>query len=728
MNFGGWDLNSLGENLSKAGESLTRDLGAGFEQLKKGVEETLKQEDDDEGSLDADPAEEWFGAMGIDSLVKTLVGEQTHIETHGADQGGERGQEEDGDEGDEGEEGTVLDDRGTAEPEVEVTPLVERVEEPMAAARPDEVRDGAGKGDAGVEVENARASSATGMPRRKKSTAEETGLGPGPLLTIETSEHVVEMPPKSEECTSPPPSPPKIAPGASPPPPRPPPPVEENRNDTSVYEAQIRTLEERVAKQAKELAVAKKRAIKEREEKQEVETRLRAKDKEIQDVMAEGEALSKKQLVLETSVKQLKTQLAKSQRDLAAREAALQAEKQRNEDVTSSQADHESELSRMKVEHEETVKMLRAELVANERKLSDLSKDGSSDARKLQDAQNRASALQDSLDEVREEMRRQRLGADEREEMLQSEIAVLQRRCSEAEARHKDSESRLPEATAPLLAQVETLRKKLEDQDEVSMAAQKRLIDKIDSLEKTVEGLQREKRAFADETEEATSRFDILSAQLVGAQQKASDAERTAAEERIAKQKAEATLASAQAELKGRIDALTTTEGTLKKTIRELEEELIRERTAREEAERKRELPADIEKSSNGGGDRGSPLPREERHDPRLNHRMSPERVFATDGSENTLRRKIRELEETREKLSAALVEAEQRAAAGDSAKRDLDDVRKKLVAASEVIGEKEETIDELRADLADIKEILASQQDILATAVSRSLSVSNDP
>ena len=183
-------------------------------------------------------------------------------------------------------------------------------------------------------------------------------------------------------------------------------------------------------------------------------------------------------------------------------------------------------------------------------------------------------------------MRRQRQSADEQQEMLQSEIAALQRRCSEAEARHKDSESKLPEATAPLLAQVESLRKKFEDQDALSTAAQKRLVEKIESLEKTVEALQREKRALVDETEEATSRYESLYAQLSGAQQRVSDAERASAEERVARKTAEASLAAAQAELEGfsaRIDALTenstSTEVTLKKTIRELEEELIRERT-----------------------------------------------------------------------------------------------------------------------------------------------------
>ena len=205
-----------------------------------------------------------------------------------------------------------------------------------------------------------------------------------------------------------------------------------------------------------------------------------------------------------------------------------------------------------------------------------------------------------------------------------------------------------------------------------------------------------------------------LYAQLSGAQQRASDAERASAEERVARKTAAASLAAAQAELasidsgfSARIDALTSTEVTLKKTIRDLEEELIRERSARANTGRDAAETADAAEIAERDRTATKALP------------SSPQRIFAADGSDSTLRRKIRELEETRDKLSSALVEAEQRAASGDAANRELADVWKKLMAASEVVGEREETIDELRADLADIKEILASQQDELARSLS---------
>ncbi len=128
----------------------------------------------------------------------------------------------------------------------------------------------------------------------------------------------------------------------------------------------IRNLEEKISKQAKDLVVANTRAVKEREEKLELETRLKSKDAEIQEVMEEGEMLSKKQLAMETSMKQMKAQLAKAQRDLSERDSSLQAESQRGEEEASSKADYQAKLDSMRSEHEETVKVLRAELIATE--------------------------------------------------------------------------------------------------------------------------------------------------------------------------------------------------------------------------------------------------------------------------------------------------------------------------------------------------------------------------
>ena len=731
MNFLGFDASSL----TSLGESLTRDIGTGIEQLKKGVEETLRDQDDDGPGEGNGPEDAWsFGA--IDSLVKTLAGgepgagradgEEGIVENlEDVEEGGAQAEAAAGKAVEEAprerpavtavmgegasavtvavEEGnpkmnafgdSVVPGAKTSTKKPRCEPKKKKKKKPstVSKARPaaqesGSTNAGTRQGQATLESESVAASSAGAVGPIAPSPPAETAVAATPAETIMKTAHAHVAPRVAESLT----------------------------DVDDAIQQRIRNLEEKISKQAKDLVVANTRAVKEREEKLELETRLKSKDAEIQEVMEEGEMLSKKQLAMETSMKQMKAQLAKAQRDLSERDSSLQAERQRGEEEASSKADYQAKLDSMRSEHEETVKMLRAELIATERKLSSLSKEGSSEARKLQEAQNKASALQDSLEEAREEMRRQRTSADEREEMLQSEIAVLQRRCSEAEARQKDSESKVPEATAPLLVQVDSLQKKLEDQDRLSMATQKRLVDKIETLDKVVEALRLEKCEYADQAEEATSRYESLYSQLSGAQQKASEAERVASEERLARQSTEASLAQTQAELSNiesslttRINALVATEALLKETIRGLEEELINERTRLDRCDAR----STVDQAS----------PQQEPTQPRLlqpsQPMSSPTRLFAADDSENTLRRTIRDLEETRDKLSTALVRAEQRASSGDSANGELADLRKKLAAATEVIGEKEENIDELRADLADIKDILASQQDELAAAI----------
>ncbi len=732
MNFLGFDASSL----TSLGESLTRDIGTGIEQLKKGVEETLRDQDDDGPGEGNGPEDAWsFGA--IDSLVKTLVGgepgagradgEEGIVENlEDVEEGGAQAEAAAGKAVEEAprerpavtavtavmgegasavtvavEEGnpkmnafgdSVVPGAKTSTKKPRCEPKKKKKPSTVSKARPaaqesGSTNAGTRQGQATLESESVAASSAGAVGPIAPSPPAETAVAATPAETIMKTAQAHVAPRVAESLT----------------------------DVDDAIQQRIRNLEEKISKQAKDLVVANTRAVKEREEKLELETRLKSKDAEIQEVMEEGEMLSKKQLAMETSMKQMKAQLAKAQRDLSERDSSLQAERQRGEEEASSKADYQAKLDSMRSEHEETVKMLRAELIATERKLSSLSKEGSSEARKLQEAQNKASALQDSLEEAREEMRRQRTSADEREEMLQSEIAVLQRRCSEAEARQKDSESKVPEATAPLLVQVDSLQKKLEDQDRLSMATQKRLVDKIETLDKVVEALRLEKCEYADQAEEATSRYESLYSQLSGAQQKASEAERVASEERLARQSTEASLAQTQAELSNiesslttRINALVATEALLKETIRGLEEELINERTRLDRCDAR----STVDQAS----------PQQEPTQPRLlqpsQPMSSPTRLFAADDSENTLRRTIRDLEETRDKLSTALVRAEQRASSGDSANGELADLRKKLAAATEVIGEKEETIDELRADLADIKDILASQQDELAAAI----------
>ena len=93
MNFGNFTLEkNWGGSLASLGESFTRDIQGGIEQLKKGVEEAVRQQDDQQADdqEDQDDQDAWgFGAIGLDSLVKNLMGggeEEEEEEEEGEDE------------------------------------------------------------------------------------------------------------------------------------------------------------------------------------------------------------------------------------------------------------------------------------------------------------------------------------------------------------------------------------------------------------------------------------------------------------------------------------------------------------------------------------------------------------------------------------------------------------------------------------------------------------------
>lgn len=464
--------------------------------------------------------------------------------------------------------------------------------------------------------------------------------------------------------------------------------------------------------------------------KSSLEHELKVKDSEIKEIMQEGEALSKKQLQMETSIKQLRADILELQTEVQEKDAVIETDKERirmlessKENLESmlkaSKEDHQSLMQNLKSEHEKTVKELRAELIAVERKMESMEKAGSS--RKLRDAETKCEALQNSIESIREEMRRQRQNADEREDMLSAEISMLQEKCSEAEVRQQDFENKLTQATSPLLAEIDILRKKLEDQEQRSISAEKKSMDQTVTLEMEKQEILEKLEQIKEIEEETRLRCEGLQSQLISAQQASVESERIASDEKAARDKAETLLREAKSELAAlekntvstervfysQLEVVTAKEATLKETIRGLEEE-VRSLTQKLEDAKSQ--------SSNTQILQIEPMDT-------VNERFD----MPIDDSEDGIRRKIKELESTREHLSNELVKAEQRLAEGNTAKmlldsqtKEISDLRRKLAAATELLGEREERIEELHADLEDVRQGYKQQLVIMADEVSR--------
>lgn len=461
-----------------------------------------------------------------------------------------------------------------------------------------------------------------------------------------------------------------------------------------------------------------------------LEQQLKLKNSEIQEILQEGEALSKKQLQMETLIKQLRSQVSTLQEDVDDKTTMIENDKSRilaleklnhdlENEIEMSKEGQDELMQSVKSEHEKTIKELRTELIAAERKMENMEKSGAS--RKLRDAESKCEALQNSIESLREEMRRQRQNADEREDMLSAEIAMLQEKCSEAEVRQQDFENKLTQATSPLLREMDLLRKKLEDQERLSMTSEKRLMEQIAKLDAERHAMAGKLESLRDSEEEARLRCDGLQSQLLSAQQSSVESERIATEAKAAKDKVEALLREAKAEVAAiekssqsneklfysQIEAMTSRESTLRETIRSLEEDVCQLTQQVQEVKSQEPIrqSVQVEDTPSRAGDFSTPI----------------------DESEDGIRRKIKELESTRDHLSNELVKAEQKLAEGNAAKvlldsqtKEISDLRKKVAAATELLGEKEERIEELRADLQDMREGYKQQLIIMADEVSR--------
>ena len=67
--------------------------------------------------------------------------------------------------------------------------------------------------------------------------------------------------------------------------------------------------------------------------------------------------------------------------------------------------------------------------------------------------------------------------------MLKREVADLERRCQAAEARHEELAAKLPEATRPLLRQMEAMQAAAAGQQQAWLAAERTLTNRLQDAE-----------------------------------------------------------------------------------------------------------------------------------------------------------------------------------------------------------------------------------------------------
>ncbi|KFM25700.1 Golgin candidate 5 [Auxenochlorella protothecoides] len=221
-----------------------------------------------------------------------------------------------------------------------------------------------------------------------------------------------------------------------------------------------------------------------------LQDKLKEKDEMIQEVMAEGEKLSKKQLAQETTLRKLRQQnreLSGQVEDLGARlGTAQQAASEAGARVESALAElaaqreqHAAQLAADRATHAQALQEAHAAQAAAEQRAADAARTGA--VQQLRGSETRAAALEKSLAELRAEAEAQRMRWEEREELLSGEVTALQRRCAVAEARSADVEASLPSATRPLLHQLEAMQAAAVSQAEAWAAAEREAVARLEA-------------------------------------------------------------------------------------------------------------------------------------------------------------------------------------------------------------------------------------------------------
>lgn len=253
---------------------------------------------------------------------------------------------------------------------------------------------------------------------------------------------------------------------------------------------------------------------------------LKEKDNIIAQVMAEGEQLSRKQGNLEATIKKLRQQIkemetaatkieSKRAIEEARIESAAKAKARLESDMAAAANKHKIELEAQKQHYEGLLQQSRSSQLAAEERAAAAAKGGL--GKKLKEAEGRADALSETVAELRAGLERQRAAADLREDMLQRELREVERRCQGAEARHEELASNIPEATRPLLRQLEAMQAAAAANSEAWSAAERSLLERLSQAEGRAASAGERERIAGERLQAANSRANGMAAALEAA-------------------------------------------------------------------------------------------------------------------------------------------------------------------------------------------------------------------
>ena len=284
---------------------------------------------------------------------------------------------------------------------------------------------------------------------------------------------------------------------------------------------------------------------------------LKEKDAIIQEVMEEGENLSKKQMEMEMRLRER----AKEIKDLKEKQADL-VEQAVAAKRTEFQADLKSAMARAAKELDEQKSYYIQQLTSAKTAAAAAEAATDSAARQtlgkqLKEAEESIESLKEQVEGLQQALTRASEKAAAREERLAEDLRDAEQRLQESDARHEELAQRLPESTRPLLRQIETMRAQESERAEAWSGAERAMLARVAAAEEATEVATAAQLAAEEDAADAKSRVHDAEAAA-----NRSRAEADAARKRL--QEREQQLSEERARVEAAMEAAAALEGKLR--------------------------------------------------------------------------------------------------------------------------------------------------------------------
>ncbi len=303
---------------------------------------------------------------------------------------------------------------------------------------------------------------------------------------------------------------------------------------------------------------------------------LKEKDAIIQEVMEEGENLSKKQMEMEMRLRER----AKEIKDLKEKQADL-VEQAVAAKRTEFQADLKSAMARAAKELDEQKSYYIQQLTSAKTAAAAAEAATDSAARQtlgkqLKEAEESIESLKEQVEGLQQALTRASEKAAAREERLAEDLRDAEQRLQESDARHEELAQRLPESTRPLLRQIETMRAQESERAEAWSGAERVMLARVAAAEEATEVATAAQLAAEEDAADAKSQVHDAEAaanrsraEADAARKRLQEREQQLSEERARVEAATEAAAALEGKLRALEDQAREREGRLKQQLAE---------------------------------------------------------------------------------------------------------------------------------------------------------------